>query len=326
MSSYMTSNAFIADVRRRAMLPSNQLTFQDSDILAFANEELTIGIIPSMMSLHEEYYVYEGDSIPLIARQTSYSIPYRAIGMKLRDLFYKDTNGTLQEMTRISADDRAYFQSSFIENRYVAYYVRGDEVVLTPNVGASAVGFLVPTYFLRPNQLVKDETVAVITAVSVDDITGLTTYSCSVPTNMTSAFNTNPGTLYDLLQTRGGHKIKKFDLTATSVSGTNLVFTTSSLPSGSNLAEVGDYFALAGECIIPQCPDELHSVLAQRVAARCLEAMGDQAGLQSANAKIQEMEVKSGILTDNRVEGSVQKVVNYGNLIRISRVRRRGWW
>ena len=71
---------------------------------------------------------------------------------------------------------------------------------------------------------------------------------------------------------------------------------------------VNDVIALSEETIIPQIPLELHSMLAQRAAMRCLESLGDVPGLQSAAAKLADMEVKTGMIIDNRVESSPQKI------------------
>lgn len=81
----------------------------------------------------------------------------------------------------------------------------------------------------------------------------------------------------------------------------------------------GDYIALEEECIIPQIPTEAHSLLAQRVAARCLEALGDTEGLQAANAKIAEMEQKLGSVVDTRVEGAPLKIYSRHGFIRNTR-------
>jgi hypothetical protein len=323
MSSYFTTNSLIADIKRRGMIPTNQKTFLTADFLALANDELLIGIIPTILQLKEEYYVYS-EEVSLTASQSAYQIPYRAMGGKLRDVFYKDTGGTIHEMTRVSADDKGYYQSSYLENRFVAYYVQGDEIVITPDVGANATGSLVFTYFLRPNELVEETRISTITAVSTGAST--TTYSCSVPSAVVSAFAADSTLKFDILQKKAGHRIRKFDITPTVVATTGFTFTTSDLPTGANAPVVGDYIAYAGECIIPQIPDELHSVLSQRVAARCVEAMGDQNSLQLANAKLAEMESKTSILVDSRVDGSPQKVTNKGGLLQRSRVRRRGWF
>jgi hypothetical protein len=73
---------------------------------------------------------------------------------------------------------------------------------------------------------------------------------------------------------------------------------------------VGDVMALTEQTIIPQIPVELQPMLAQRVAMRCLEALGDTEGLQMAAAKLQEMEIKTGAIISSRVEGAPLKVAN----------------
>lgn len=81
----------------------------------------------------------------------------------------------------------------------------------------------------------------------------------------------------------------------------------------------GDIVAAIEETIIPQIPVELHSMLAQRVAMRCLEAIGDTQGLTNAAAKLQEMETKTGNIIDDRVEDAPQKIVNYNGALRVYR-------
>ena len=312
MASYFTSNTLIEDVKRRGMLPENESTFSKQDYLALANEEMLIGIIPTIISLHEEYYVYN-EQIALVANQSEYQIPSRAMGSKLRDLSFEDTNGTVYEMTRISPDDLSYFQSSNFQNNLSCYYIKGDTIVLIPEVGSGVSGYLNFTYFIRPNELVLEERIATITGITVGANT--TSYTCTVPSTISTAFNADAGTLFDILQKKAGHRIKVFDIIANSMSGTTIVFSNTNLPSGASTIEIGDYIALAGECIIPQLPDELHSVLSQRVVTRCMEAMGDQASLQSANAKLAEMEQKTSILIDNRVEGAPQKIRSRAGLL-----------
>jgi hypothetical protein len=64
-------------------------------------------------------------------------------------------------------------------------------------------------------------------------------------------------------------------------------------------------------------------VLAQRVAQRVLEAIGDSEGLNNATAKVAEMENKLSTMLDNRVEGAPRKVVNRALMTGVSRNRRR---
>ncbi len=85
-----------------------------------------------------------------------------------------------------------------------------------------------------------------------------------------------------------------------------------------------DVIALAEQTIIPQVPSELHPMLAQGCAMRCLETLGDTQGLQNAAAKFAEMEQKTAMLINNRVEAAPQKVNNRHSLLRKRITKNRG--
>jgi len=59
MGIFYTSETLIDSVKRRIAIPTNQNTYTDADILAFADEELALGIVPTIMSLHEDHLLYE---------------------------------------------------------------------------------------------------------------------------------------------------------------------------------------------------------------------------------------------------------------------------
>jgi hypothetical protein len=308
-TSYYTSDTLIDSVKRRQSVPDSQITFEDEDFLAFANEEIAMGILPTILQFHQEYLVYTQE-IPLEANKSSYPIPNRAIGAKLRHLHYEDSSGDKFEMSRILREDEPYYQNSSVGSSISHFYIENNMIVLVPEVADTISGSLVASYFMRPNQLVLAERAGVISAINTN--TGVVTVD-AVPSGMTTA------SLVDFVETKGGHRSKAIDLAPSAVSGTTLTFDPEDLPDD---LVVGDYVCFAEETVIPQIPDDLHVMLAERVAARCLEALGDQAGLQAANTKLQEMEMKTSALIDNRVEGTPTKVVNLrGPLSR--RVRRR---
>jgi len=311
-NSYLTSDTLIDSIKRRVTVPTSQVTFEDIDFLALANEEIQIGLLPIILQMHEEYLVYP-QNIPLVGGQNAYVIPYRAIGQKLRTIFFQDIQGNLFDMSRILLDDVPFYRRRGANNFYNMYYVQGNTVNMVPDVSPSVVGSLATTYYLRPNQLVTSDRIATITAV---DFT-----SGNITVNQVPSILSVTATC-DFLETTGGHRLRAMDKLPLSLnSGTNIIqFTPSDIPSD---LVVGDIIALSGECYIPQIPDELHSILAERVAARCMEAQGDMGGLQASNTKIQEMEMKSGTLISNRMEGNVMKVVNLRGLLRDSKLRRR---
>lgn len=317
--NHFTTSLLIEDIKRRGSFPDSGVTFNTTDYLSLINEEMKIGIVPVVISMHEEYFVYS-DEVPLVANTSRYDIPYRAIGMKLRDVFYKDISGNLREMTRVNEDDLAYFQRTNNTSDFRSFYIENNSIVLCPDVPQSPTGSLLVKYYLAPNEIVEESRVGIIQSISVGPST--TEYTLDlVPTGMSTS------TLIDIIQAKPGFKTRIFDLSPVSVNNSTkkIVFNNTSLPSG---VSVGDHINFAGETIIPQIPSELHSILSQRVTARCLEAVGDREGLQAANAKLAEMEQKSVTLIDNRVEGAPLKITSFHSLLRSSKFsnfRRRRW-
>lgn len=315
MASYFTSTTLIDSICRKAAIPREQSTFTDEDLLAFADEETTMGVVPSMLKLHEEFYVYT-ILVPLEENVTSYPIPDRAMGVKLRSVFYLDNNQNLQDMARINPDDVIFYQnrSSGITPR--AFYFENDNIVLVPGTLPNPQGSLQVKIFIRPNQLVPDNQVASIEAI--DTTTGIVTLT-EIPT----AFN--PSLQFDFIERNRGHKCKAIDVSSSNV---NTMFRTMSFSPGDIPSDlrVGDMIAIAGQTCIPQMPDDFHAVLAQRSACRCLEAQKDTEGLKNAYGKLKEMEENIGVLVDNRAEGSPQKVNNLRGLLRAGKYNsRRGY-
>jgi len=437
MSQFFTSNSIIASVKRRAMIPTNQSTFTDDDFLAFANEEISLGLLPSILRLREDYYLYSED-VAMVDSQSNYTIPHRSIGNKLRDVAFKDNNGNVMEMTRINIQDIPEFVGSSSTSKPYTYYIQNNQVILHPAINGSVSGSLVFNYYLRPNELVTEDKVSTITNINFN--TGVVTVD-QIPT----AFTNN--TLYDMIQAKspfvslalsksavidGTLKTITFGtydtntvtysgyatitdgdyLTLTDISGSltyiywynksgtatesalklagtipddasyvyvevdisgdasdaavaittdtaisisgistsyvsevltvardSIVGSTFNITSSFSEAAVvetiagvsilpstlavGDYINVECECIVPQVPADLHVVLAHRVAARCLEALGDTEGLSNANKKLAEMEDKTTNLIDSRVEESPKKIVNRHGILRAGLTRKR---
>lgn len=305
-SRRLSTDNLIASVKRRAMLPSTQVTFKDDDFLAFANEEMDLGVVPHILSFHEDYLL---DTASLVIDGSSrYKIPNRAIGNKVRDVRYRDSNGNLSEMTRIQKEDEMYYQfnsGGVASSGLRPFMIEADEIVMPQGSSPNTGGFLEIVYYLRPNELVAENRTARIT--SIDTILNTITID-SFPDTFGGE------TLFDITSSKSPYKLVAMDVSPTTLPNElNLFFTLTSLPTS---LSVGDIIALSEETIIPQIPLELQSMLAQRVAIRCLEALGDSQGLQNAMAKLQEMEQKTGSLIDDRVEGSPRKIINFHSFLR----------
>jgi hypothetical protein len=159
----MTSTDLIESVKRRISFPLSQNTFTEEDILHFANEEIANNLVPQILSYHEEFFVAY-DLVTLVSTQTKYPIPKRAIGQRLRNMFYSDTGGNLFEMTRVDSDDKGFFQRNIGTDQTIhKFYLENDKVVLTPLSLVGTAGALRMEYFMRPNQLVTNDRAATST-------------------------------------------------------------------------------------------------------------------------------------------------------------------
>jgi len=310
MSRYLTSNSLIESAKLRALLPETQVTFREEDFLRFANEEMDTAVMPYVMSFHEDYFLFTEDVL-LEDNVNKYEIPYRAAGNKLREVSYLDNAKNIYEMTRISVEDLSYYQynTGGSNSPIRAFSVQNNDIVLQPEQNFIGSGYLRMYYYLRPNQLVSEDRVLVITDIN------RTTGQISVD-KQPSLYNI--GTLVDFVQVKSPHRCLDIDLSITNVDTINNVVSVDPADIPRKL-KVGDHVCLAEECIIPQIPTDIHSLLSQRIACRCLEALGDQQGLTAANTKLAEMELKLGSLVDSRVEGAPLKVVNRHSLLRNSR-------
>ena len=107
------------------------------DLLEFASEELLLGVVPGIMSVHEDYFLYEQNA-QIVAGKSEYEIPSRAIGNKLRDVQYSSGPGQLQEMTRVGIGER--FNDSHAETGYKKFYIKNNKVVLTSTTDSNQSG------------------------------------------------------------------------------------------------------------------------------------------------------------------------------------------
>lgn len=161
---YLTSNALISTIQRKISMPLSQNVFVSDDILAFCNDEMFATLVPSVLEFHEEYFVFT-QTVPIVSGQSRYPIPTRAIGLKLRDVKWQDSNQNLFDMSRVNPEDKAFYQQNIGTSETISkYYIEGNDVVLLPARTVSNALSLIFYYFLRPNQLVADERAATITS------------------------------------------------------------------------------------------------------------------------------------------------------------------
>lgn len=161
---YLTSDELVKTVQRKMSMPLSQNTFGYNDILDFCNDEMFGSQVPSVLEFHEEYFVFV-QTLPILPNKRRYTIPTRAIGMKLRDVKWQDSNGNLFDMTRVNPEEKAFYQQNIGTSETISkYYIEGNDLVLLPALTITTALTLYFYYFLRPNQLVANNRAAVITS------------------------------------------------------------------------------------------------------------------------------------------------------------------
>lgn len=283
-------------------MPSNQNRFDDDALLRFANEETETVIVPAITSARLEFFVKYID-VPLVANQSEYKIPYRAIGRMLRFLELRTaTNDLVKDLSYISPEDVGRLTSLAGGDPW-AFTMRGDYVVLLPT--PTAANYNLRLYYeLAPAKLVQESDAGVVQ--SFDTNTGIITLSGAV-----TDFST--GQYMDIIDGKSGNTNKAEDILNTNVSGNLVTFSAASLPW--NLA-VGDYVCLSNESPVLQIPNEMHQALVQSVVCRLLEALSDFEGLAAAKVRRDEIISTALKVINPRVESHIPVVINRRGLLR----------
>lgn len=194
---HLTTNKLIDLIALKSAIPKTQVTFTEQDFLSFINEQMDMHIVPHIKSFHEDYLITT-ELIPTQPGVYRYAIPNRAIGNALRDVCFTSDNQTFVELTRIHTED----VSDTSHYGYLPkFYVEAGEIVLrTANV---PVGFLRMAYYARPNEIVSENDVAVVS--SIDQNKGLV-FVDKAPL----VFNVNE--LYDITSSKQPHKLISIEM------------------------------------------------------------------------------------------------------------------
>lgn len=304
MARDYTTTGLLKTIKNRAMIPTSQLTLQDTDILDLATEELWLGVLPFMMKQRSEYFVVEAPDAPIVTGQAAYPIPTRAVGQKVANVMTVDPSGNLFSIPQIEKDDRVYYTQSAAVNNGFVFYFENNNIILVPTPTTSTGISLRLTYYIRPGELVPIDSAGQITDIDTNTNT-LTISGTSLPSTFVV------GAAVDFINGRPGFEHKATDQVISGSSGLAISF--AALPA--NLA-VGDWVAVASESPLPQVPPELHPMLAQRTAIKVCEALGDAQAVQTAETKLKQMEEAASHLISPRADQNPKKLINRNSTLR----------
>lgn len=277
-----TTSDLLDSIKRRTFAPANQLTYQDSELLAVADETLIARIIPDILAVREEYFVTHVD-YAITANQNAYDIPVRASAGLIREVWLVDGTTVNPNFRRKEPEEI----TSDAAGTPDGFYLKNNQVILHPTPAVTQRTLRV-FFFLTPPRHILVSAAGVISAIDTGN--NIVTVA-SIP----AAWAT--GNIFDLIRRNGGQEPLSVDLTSSLVSGSSIT-----LPSLPNGLAVGDYVALAGETPLVQTPDVYRPVLAQGVAAEVLASM-NQPGSDRAEALFEKLRATAQRMITPRVHG-----------------------
>lgn len=292
-------DAMIADVKRRAAVPSATTSYTDTDFAAFLNEAMWGDIVPIIMQEREEYLV-ESIDYEIVANQARYQIPQFAIGNKLRSLERYQANqpDNFVTLAQVKIEQLGSQIGGYTTYDKPVFYMEGSDIVLYPTPTNNDGSYrLRMRYFRRPNELVPSNQGAVINVV--DNLTGVLSLA-SIPATW------QIGTIVDIVRGRQPFNLVAKGVEITNVSGTDVTFALSDIEN----VQAGDTIALEGFAITPNISmPEAHQIMKQAAVARLHESLGNQEGLTTAIAMYNAQLKNFRSLISDRVDSAPKKVV-----------------
>lgn len=302
-----TSNQLIEGLKRRGIIPASQALFDDSDLLAFADNIIETWLVPMLISVRQDYFVVYED-FAITSGTASYLIPERAVARSVRDLKLVFENGGQRDLQRFALEDEHFFQNSSTPQ---GYYMDNDNIILVPTPGGSGQSLRI-FYECFPSRLVTTDEAGTISGSTTASVT-----LNSLPSTITA------GSTVDIIRGKAGHSITHMDLEVQSIGGSTLNFNSGEIDT-TKIAS-GDYVSISQTSPVIQLPNECYSYLETMTAGRILHSQGDYefAGKLEDDAKDEMENIKKILEPRNRGEST--KVINRRSLLRGTKGRyRRG--
>lgn len=298
-------NSLLTSVKIRTMNASNQNLFTDADMVRIASEELQQTVLPFIESVKGEYYVTNKDTT-FVQGQTSYVLPTRATGSKLRDVMLLDQQNNWVNLPNIPTED---LKATWAYSPYMfGFYPQDNNIILVFGnlIGSGSYNFVRMRYFRRPNTLCVTAASDADTA-NAGQITAINTSTNEVTLNFVpSSWTTS--TLFDVINSMPPFQSRGDDQTITNISGFIVTFTT--LPDG---ISVGDWVSEANFSPIMQIPVEAIRWLETLTSARILQYSGDPA-FQVFQQQSDQNKKDLIQIINPRVDGSPAKIPQRNNL------------
>lgn len=298
---FFTTDQIIESAKIRILSPEGQSTFQDSDFVRFINEEFQLKLVPDMITLREDYFLKNKLSA-VTQNLENYTMPERAIGNTLKDLFYIDSGNNRFQCQRINI--KVIPRTGLSSVYPFQFLIQADQVQLHPTPNATS-GYLQMWYYQRPNELVLSSECGQITNIAVDTpISGQITYTVNADISSYATL--------DFLSGQSPFQLWSTDVTPVSATASTVVVTATDVQNsaGENMPVVGDWICNQQTACIPMIPQDFHPLLAEMAAGRIVQALGHNEKLEAINNNIKEIRLNLFNTLSNRVEQNAEAILN----------------
>ena len=295
MANTYTVDNILTIIKKRAFIPVNQETFNDSDLINMMTDEMMDEIVPDMIATREEWYVIS-EEYDSPAAGKGILIPPRSVGGALREVVYTQGN-TQYDLPRLSLEDKIYQDN---QGPLRGFYIENNSIYL---MGAPS-GKIKFYYHVRPGTLIKTSDAGVINGV---DLNNNTMVVSNVPTSWVT------GTKFDIVRNTPHFDYVALSLTVSDITG-NVVTFAESLSEDDNTKvkstiATGMWLAEEGCSPVPQIPVEWFPYLAQAVVSQVLESVGDMEAAGKSDQRKKQLKKQALRVLTPRVKGEGKKLV-----------------
>ncbi len=276
-----TPDDLIAEIRAVGGIPAQEVPgYTKAELLKHASSYLRSRLLPAIVSQRKDYFTQKA-RIAIITGKNEYRIPERAVGDKLRAIWWIDEQGNRKKLDPIAmAELHRYLSTSTTIH---GFYLNAVHIVLVGNPGGGWLEVLFP---FRVGDLVLQTEARAVLSLNAGART--LTYATAVPTAWTAGT-----TKVDIHSALGGHDIRLWGALITAIDGPRTTITLGNDPIdgttvGTYPVAAGDWTCLERQSALLALPEELIPTLARGVAQRIAEAEGDTEGGQHHSAEAEK--------------------------------------
>lgn len=318
-----TTSDLLTEARGGVAAPSANGLISSSELLSFADSDMRTEIAQILIGIRSEYWLTDYTA-PVVANQSEYRLPDRALGMGLRDVTVYDSAGSEYNCTQIPADQRYLWtrgQNWGQAGPFVFTFDNGS-VVLLPTPALSGQWTLRMRYYAEPS------TLDLLENCSGFSNTPPSTTQIALDATVSAAITNN--TVIDIIYGVGMHEVMFTERLVNSATGTTIILQgdTPIVPAdvaGNDVNSLTHYVARLGRTPLPPIPVTLWPALVALTRRAYCEAIGDMRGMEAAAAMYERKKSAALSLLQPRVDGEVRRPVPSFTPLRGGRYRGRGW-